>query len=80
MDKGNVAVTEHWAELPVLHSNFPLAIYFTYVGCRDGREVQAGGAYVYLWLIYVVEWQKPTQHCKAIILQLKRNFKKYNHF
>ena len=27
------------------------------------------GTYVYLW-------QKPTQHCKAIILQLKRNFKK----
>ena len=23
-------------------------------------------------------WQKPTQHCKAIILQLKINFKKYH--
>ena len=22
--------TEHWIELPVLYSNFPLAIYFTY--------------------------------------------------
>ena len=30
VDKGNVAVTEHRVELPVLHSNFPLAIYFTY--------------------------------------------------
>ena len=28
------------------------------------------GTDVYLWLIPVV-WQKPTQHCKAIILQLK---------
>ena len=27
--------------------------------------------YVYLWLICVVVWQKPTQHCKVIILQLK---------
>jgi len=26
--------------------------------------------YVYLWRIHVV-WQKPTQHCKGIILQLK---------
>ena len=29
------------------------------------------GLYVYLWLIHVHVWQKPTQHCKAIILQLK---------
>ena len=26
---------------------------------------------VHSWLIHVVVWQKPTQHCKAIILQLK---------
>ena len=32
--------------------------------------------YAFLWLIQVVLWQKPTQHCKAIILQLKINFKK----
>jgi len=24
-----------------------------------------------LWLIHAVVWQKPTQHCKAIVLQLK---------
>ena len=29
--------------------------------------------YIYLsWLIWVVAWQKPAQHCKAIILQLKK--------
>ena len=28
---------------------------------------------VYLWLIHVDVWQKPTQHYKAIILQLKIN-------
>ena len=37
-----------------------------------GREAQKGG---WIWLIRVVVWQKPTQHCKAIILQLK-SFKK----
>ena len=31
------------------------------------------GIYLYLWLIHVDVWQKATQHCKAIILQLKRN-------
>ena len=25
------------------------------------------------WLIHVDTWQKPTQHCEAIILQLKIN-------
>ena len=30
------------------------------------------GSYVYLWLVLADVWQKPTQHCKAIILQLKK--------
>ena len=29
---------------------------------------------MYLWLIHVDAWQKPTQYCKAIILQLKTSF------
>ena len=29
--------------------------------------------YVYLWLIHVEVWQKPTQYCKAIILRLNIN-------
>ena len=33
------------------------------------RDAQEGGAYVYLWLIPVIVWQKPIQHCRAIILQ-----------
>ena len=43
-----------------------------------GREVWKEGAYVYPRLIHVEVWQKPTKHCKAIILQLKINsfFKK----
>ena len=34
------------------------------------------GTYVYLRLIHVDRWQKPTQDCEAIIFQLKINFKK----
>ena len=34
-----------------------------------------GGLRVYLWLIHVDVWQKPAQHCKAIILLLKRKKK-----
>ena len=42
-------------------------------GVRNGKEVQKEGTYVYLWQIHVDVWQKPTQYCKAIILQLKIN-------
>ena len=45
-------------------------------GEEGGRRIQEGRVYVYLWLIHVDVWQKPTQHCKAIILQLKINVKK----
>ena len=41
---------------------------------RVEREAQ-GGTYVYLQLIHIVVQQKPTQHCKAIILQLKQQIK-----
>jgi len=36
-----------------------------------GGSFKRKGTYVYFWLIHVVVWQKPQQHCKAIILQLK---------
>ena len=39
------------------------------MGVRFKKE----GTYVYLWVIHVDVWQKPTQYCKAIILQLKIN-------
>ena len=42
-----------------------------------GKELEGRfrreGTYVYLWLIHVEVWQKPTQYFKAIILQLKIN-------
>ena len=34
-----------------------------------------GKRHVYLWLIHIAIWQKPTQYCEAIILQLKINKK-----
>ena len=30
------------------------------------------GTYVRLWLIHVDVWQKASQYCKAIILELKK--------
>ena len=42
---------------------------------RVGREMGEGprvvGTHVYLWQIHVDVWQKPSQYCKVIILQLK---------
>lgn len=38
-----------------------------------GREAQEGGTSAHLRLIHVDAWQKPTQHRKATILQLKIN-------
>ena len=34
------------------------------------------GTYVYLCLIHVALWQKPTKFCKATILQIRNKFKK----
>ena len=47
------------------------------VGCRGGgRKLSEGGGTSYWWPMHVVIRQKPTQHCKAIILQLKKTTKK----
>ena len=35
------------------------------------KSFKREGTYIYLWLIHVDVWQKPIQHCKAIILQFK---------
>ena len=42
-------------------------------GFEVGGRLKKKGAHVYLWLIHVEIWQKPTQYFKAIILQLKIN-------
>ena len=43
------------------------------MGWKVGGRFKRERTYVYLWLIHVDVWQKPTQQCKAIILQLKIN-------
>ena len=35
-----------------------------------GGKLKREGTYLCLWLIHVDVWQKPTQYCRAIILQL----------
>ena len=41
------------------------------MGWGEGGRLRRWGTHVYLWLTHVVVQQKPTQHCKSIILQLK---------
>ena len=43
-------------------------------GLERGAEVRFKrvGTYVYPWLTRAVVWQRPTQFCKAIIIQLKK--------
>ena len=38
-----------------------------------GGSLKREGTYVYLWLVHVDVWQKGTQYCREIILQLKIN-------
>ena len=41
-----------------------------------GERFKRQRTYIYLWLIHVDEWQKPTQYGKAVILQIKINTSK----
>ena len=43
------------------------------MGWEVGERFKKERTYVYPWLIHVVVWQKPTQHCKVVILQVKIN-------
>ena len=46
---------------------------------RIGWDMEGGFKkeviFVYLWLTHIIVWQKPTQYCKAIIVQLKTTTK-----
>ena len=44
------------------------------MGREMGGRFKKEGTYVYLWLIQVDVWQKPTNYCKVIIFLLKINF------
>ena len=49
------------------------------MGWEVGGRLKREETYVYLWQIHVDVWQRPTQYCKAIILQLKANKLKIDH-
>ena len=38
------------------------------MGRETGVGFTRGQTYVYLWLIHVEVWQKPTQYCEASVL------------
>ena len=48
------------------------------MGWEVGGRLKREETYVY-WQIHVDVWQKPTQYCKPIILQLKTNKLKIEH-
>ena len=37
-----------------------------------GGTLKREGTHVYLWLTHVDVWQRPTQYCEAIFLQLNK--------
>ena len=45
------------------------------IGWKVGGTFKREGTNVYLWLVHVDAWQKPTHYSKTIILQLKINNK-----
>ena len=67
------------AEISSLSVREKLILYMnTYIWnlerwCWGALREDQEWTYVYLWLIHVDVWQKPTQYCKEIILQLKIN-------
>ena len=48
------------------------------MGSKVGGRFKGEETYVYLWLIRVDVWQKPTQHCKAIKKKKKENYCQLN--
>ena len=62
-------ITDLVRYLKTVQSLLPFRSNSWWEGGSRGR-----GKYIYLWLIHVDIWQKPTQYYKAILLQLKINF------
>ena len=62
-----------WIASGNLLSSTELGALWQPKGVRWGRGFKRERTFVYQCLLHADVWQKPTQHCKAIILQLKRN-------
>ena len=43
------------------------------VGREVGEGLKTEGTYLHLWLTHADAWQRPRQHWKATLLQLKTN-------
>ena len=41
------------------------------MGWEVGGRFKREETFVYLWLIHGDVWQKPTQYCKTVMLQVK---------
>ena len=58
-----------------LYSNIPSCLTNTNTLPQNrGICLQREGTYIYLRLMHVDVWQKPTKFCKAIILKLKNKY------
>ena len=63
-----------WFKHNHFNGNLGYFPFFSFI--INDAEINTGWTvfvYVYLWLIHLVLQQKPTQHCRTIILQLKIN-------
>ena len=63
---------------PTLSDPIDCSLPGSYVHGILQARVLEWGAVAFSGLIHVTVWQKPTQHCKAIILQLKYIFENKN--
>ena len=59
-----------WETLPLLSLSQKFDIY---IKGYENSHIQSEGTCMYIWVIHTDVWQKPTQYCKAITLQLKIN-------
>ena len=51
----------------------PEIFFLMILGWEVRVRFKREGIYIYLWLIHLDVWQKLTQYCEAIVLQLKKN-------
>ena len=63
---------DSWWQAAIPHRELSSALFDDLKGWDKGERVgwrfKKERIYVYLGLIHTVVWQKPVQHCKAIIL------------
>ena len=68
-------VVSHWIDVPLLAAQHGGLGRGPWCPEDVGAGLQREDTYVYKWLIHTAEQQKLTQHCKAVPLYFKINFK-----